>query len=295
MQYWQRHTWGLRIWRQRAAALQLAQLESVYMPLFWPNEPKCCLTACFLKKKHKSLTVGSKNTKIYRDSNREPHYGSASSTCAFPWRVTMHHCWYRLASARVAEIHANSFIRTPYADVYSRQILASMVEEAWSGSIAKVDGSFQVISPSLCLGTCFSTGKCCFVHWKTATFFFSSGDWLPWDKLNQTVFVGKLLSLGDRYNSSGTFCTSLPLLASERLRSGDACYEVNMEALATLLLVLARWGLSARLVRETQAFSLPEFHKHDKKQTLLNFCKPHSLCIWSRGKKLEYWFASQWF
>lgn len=70
MQYWQRHTWGLRIWRQRAAALQLAQLESVYMPLLWPNEPKCCLTACFLKKKHKSLTVGSKNTKIYRDSNR---------------------------------------------------------------------------------------------------------------------------------------------------------------------------------------------------------------------------------
>lgn len=113
----------------------------------------------------------------------------------------MHHCWYRLASARVAEIHANSFIRTPYADVYSRQILASMVEEAWSGSIAKVDGSFQVISPSLCLGTCFSTGKCCFIHWKTATLFFSSSDWLPWDKLNQTVFVGKLLSLGDRYNS----------------------------------------------------------------------------------------------
>lgn len=181
----------------------------------------------------------------------------------------MHHCWYRLASARVAEIHANSFIRTPYADVYSRQILASMVEEAWSGSIAKVDGSFQVISPSLCLGTCFSTGKCCFVHWKTATFFSLAVIGCLETNWTKLFLLASYYPLETDIILCGTFCTSLPLLASERLRSGDACYEVNMEALATLLLVLARWGLSARLVRETQAFSLPEFHKHDKKQTHL--------------------------
>lgn len=131
------------------------------------------------------------------------------------------------------------------------------------------DSSFISIF-SICLKVWghISLQKHCYIPPKNNLFFFVTWKSSILRQIQTSYFCLKPITQDD-CNSTGAFHSVHGYLG---LHHGDCkwvtdFYEVNKEALATLLVVLARWGLPARSVSEKQALTLEEFLKRQKLDT----------------------------